>query len=463
MSKNILLYLNSSEPYSGDPVEFDSVSHHVVFYSVYGTLVSNHGTRGVEPMLADNWEHSDDYLEWKFHIRKDLLFENGDPIDPFSIALSFKRLFVILKKRESDLSLMNNIIGIEYLKTPLDKIEGVSHDSNYFILKFKTPEKNLLATLSFGLFGIISKSNFDQFSGEFIGGKSIISSGVYSLNSWEKDSLTLKLRDQFLVKWGHPKKFEHVKISWSRDDENIADIKLGASVDNHLENMIFYGPIASNIAYVNCISAVDKMGPLHDVHLRKILRDSFYRFYESKGQRVTRSFFPLSINGVKEFSSDFVRDDLPSKITMPSTGIRRFLTSDINSALKEFFTEKNVKFNETDITFSQMRDNKIKSENHDFDISAFGTGISLEYPKDDIKFMFLSKEGVRLPDLDGKIKALLSENDFNIQDINQELWNQAVIWPLFHFSLGLWAKNEIDFSYYNQINDPIHFAWIGAN
>jgi hypothetical protein len=95
------------------------------------------------------------------------------------------------------------------------------------------------------------------------------------------------------------------------------------------------------------------------------------------------------------------------------------------------------------------------------DLTARGTGILVSDPDDDVRFMFLSKEGIRLPDTDGNIKNALAKSHLDPQEVNQLLWNQAVVWPVVHYASGLWAKNDkFDFSEVNLILPPTEFQWI---
>jgi len=83
-----------------------------------------------------------------------------------------------------------------------------------------------------------------------------------------------------------------------------------------------------------------------------------------------------------------------------------------------------------------------------FDFAIKGTGIDINDPLEDIRFMFNSNHGIKLPDETGDIIEELKNKEPNIQKINQLLWDQAIIWPLRHYDVGIWAKKDstIDFS-----------------
>ena len=57
---------------------------------------------------------------------------------------------------------------------------------------------------------------------------------------------------------------------------------------------------------------------------------------------------------------------------------------------------------------------------------------------------------------------MLNNNKFSVQDINQEMWNQAIVWPVKHFSTGFWLKknSKIDVSNLNILLTPIDFQFV---
>jgi hypothetical protein len=115
------------------------------------------------------------------------------------------------------------------------------------------------------------------------------------------------------------------------------------------------------------------------------------------------------------------------------------------------------------MTFSEIR--KIvdqSTEDSPFDLIPFGTGVLVEDPEEDIRFMVISKEGIRLPDPTGNLRKIVSKKGFNPQDVNAQLWDDAIIWPICHLSLGIWTNpNKIDLSMINISLPPTDLAWIG--
>ena len=88
------------------------------------------------------------------------------------------------------------------------------------------------------------------------------------------------------------------------------------------------------------------------------------------------------------------------------------------------------------------------------------TTILIDSPINDLKFMFRSKEGIRLPDLEGRLSNELDSASPDFDKINALLWEEDIIWPVGHFSLGLWHNNSISFDQYNRSQPPIDISWL---
>ena len=63
----------------------------------------------VVPDLAESWELAPDGKTWTFHIRKELVFANGDPLKSDAIVYSFQR---VLKLEKSPCWLYSDVIGL---------------------------------------------------------------------------------------------------------------------------------------------------------------------------------------------------------------------------------------------------------------------------------------------------------------------------------------------------------------
>ena len=199
-----------------------------------------------------------------------------------------------------------------------------------------------------------------------------------------------------------------------------------------------------------------------------MLRQQFYLQMEREGIQPILSFFPLAIRGIKEFGQSFSKKDLNSAVHMPTiryfhSKLKNPIFCAYNRAIPEVAKNLGIVAIPVDISMEEVfRQSEPNLPTYSLDISMRYTRISISDPKADIKFMFLSKEGIRLPDTDGRIFEELNKEDFDPQVINALLWEQAVVWPVGHFTSGLWAKDYLDFSELNTALPQTDLQWIGS-
>lgn len=92
--EGILLIGNYGEPATLDPHLVTGVPENTILDALMETLTSFHPTdsRLAAPGLAESWEHSDDFTQWTFTLRKDATWTNGDPVVAGDMLYSWKRL-----------------------------------------------------------------------------------------------------------------------------------------------------------------------------------------------------------------------------------------------------------------------------------------------------------------------------------------------------------------------------------
>ena len=461
-------------PYSADPIDYDAFIHHIAFRSVYLSIVSQYQLGRYTGVLADQWHSDDRFQKWVFHIRKEARFENGDAITPEMIVRSWTRLAYLMKTKGSHSSFFDHLQGIALLESPTSQISGLTADSaqNIVTIQLDTPQKNLLDTLSFGLYGVVHPGDYDPITGKWRDPHKVIASGPYKLTKWTDTTLRIERRADYPLEIGHAKPFSAISFSWAPEQRADANLVMGNSIDTDVrKSHAFVGGANSAIAYARCRSWQLPDSPCHDRSTRIALRDAYYAELEKMGYPVTRSFFPLAIKGVKELPATDLPPHLAGQTTVSSPGrpVKFAHTKMPNPLFIAFnaaaplaiahagFTP--VKAELPFATFIKEYDQGLSS--YAADMYMLATGILIEDPMHDVQFMFFSQEGIRLPDADGSIHAELKNQNPDIQKINQLLWDQAIIWPITHYASGFWSTNEIDFSLINTVLPPTDFQWLG--
>jgi oligopeptide transport system substrate-binding protein len=94
----ILLLCEGTEPRTLDPQTAQGVpEHHIIMALTEGLLENDSNDQSKQlPGLADRWEHSEDYSIWKFHLRDNAKWSNGDPVTAQDFIFSYKRILTAI-------------------------------------------------------------------------------------------------------------------------------------------------------------------------------------------------------------------------------------------------------------------------------------------------------------------------------------------------------------------------------
>ena len=90
----ILLLGNGSEPKSLDPHLVTGVPENKIIQSLIEGLIAYHPTDDAqpEPGVAERWEHNEDFTVWRFHLRNNARWTNGDPVTASDFVYSWQRM-----------------------------------------------------------------------------------------------------------------------------------------------------------------------------------------------------------------------------------------------------------------------------------------------------------------------------------------------------------------------------------
>lgn len=452
-------------PYSADPIDYDAFVHHIAFRSTYSSIVTQYHAGNFVGLLAETWSSDPYFKSWEFKVRQGIRFDNGDLITPEIIIQSWTRLAFLMKQKKSQSAFFDELEGIEYLTSPTSTISGLVADRDRIVIRLKSPTKNLLDTLSFGLYAVVHPNDYDSITGKWKDPHSVTASGPYRIKGWGSESISLERRPNYQLSIGHAESFRNIHLTWNPSHRSHADLVMGNSIDTDVRaSHSFYGGANSSIAYARCRSWQVSSSPCFDKITRVALREAYYKEIEKRGFKVTRSFFPLAIKGVKELSSPDVSPSAKSSrsVKFAVTKIPNPLFAAFNETAPNAIKRAGLQAERIEIPFNTfMKEYDQNLPLYSADMYMLATGILIEDPMQDVRFMFFSQEGIRLPDIDGSIHAELQKDHPDIQYVNELLWEQAVIWPITHYASGFWATNDIDFSQINLVLPPSDFQWLG--
>lgn len=92
--EKILLLGNGGEPKALDPHLVSSVGDANILRALFEGLVAYHPEDDTknEPGVAERWEANEDFSEWRFFLRNDARWSNGDPVTAHDFVYSYHRI-----------------------------------------------------------------------------------------------------------------------------------------------------------------------------------------------------------------------------------------------------------------------------------------------------------------------------------------------------------------------------------
>lgn len=458
-SNGPLLVLVTHAPYSLDPMEYDYAAHHFTFRSVYSSLVTLYAD-GIKPIIAESWSVKNDGQEWRFKIKEGLVFTDGSPINANAVYESIKRSIYHLNTKKSFSPLTENLIGFENLNSLSSEIDGLKKTENEIIFVYSKKNSNVLDALSFGHFAIMPSSCWDS-KGTWLTNKSCPTSGPYKIESWDEERINLVLRDDFPPELTSGAAPHSIQIDFAESKKSY-DLIVGSS-NLSAKNKHFSGPVVSGIIFLRIFPYLLRDSIFSELAVRATFRDEFY---SKLANYLTpkQHFLPDALTKNTKFTSSLKDITKLSKIKK----IRYRALSHVDPAIRageaailDFCKTHNIECEKVNISGKELIE---ALDAHKFsypiDVGFITTSILVEQPLNDIKFMIDSTEGIRLPDLNGKIKNELLKPNPNLDNINLAIWDDAAVITVAHFALGFWHNHKISTKKYNRNAHPIDFSWL---
>jgi len=161
----------------------------VMLVNVYEPLVYYNPPGSAEqlrPGLATSWEKSADGLTWTFHLRKGVVFHDGEPFNAQAVKASIDRTRELKK-------------GAYYIWSAVKELKVVDDDTIQFLLSEPAPI-DLIASSQYGAY-IYSPKAAAKGSDWFMEGHGA-GTGPYMVEKWEKNQqVVLKKFDKYWGGW----------------------------------------------------------------------------------------------------------------------------------------------------------------------------------------------------------------------------------------------------------------------
>lgn len=186
------------DPDTLDPWQLTTTTASNIVDYMVETLVTISQEGEIVPLLAESWEVSEDGLEVTFHLRNNVVFHDGTPLEAELIKWNLDRL------------IDTNLTEFGWLPTPYSSIDGVEAiDPLIVTFNLNTPSATaLIAELTTTTTAILSPSSVGQFGNEFDNIQHPIGTGPYIFEEHaEGERIAVTKFDDY---WGQEPFFDQV-------------------------------------------------------------------------------------------------------------------------------------------------------------------------------------------------------------------------------------------------------------
>jgi ABC-type transport system substrate-binding protein len=195
----------------------------------------------IEPALAKTWQVEQNGTIYRFTLRENVFFHDGNKLSARDVVFSLKRLLRI----DPPTVLLPHLLKIagarEYRDGRHDEIEGIEiPDEQTVVIRLLEPHNPFLAALGMYQAKIVSSSALERKGSAF--GSSPVGTGPFRFVSWNKDSISLERFDRY---YSGPAFLDGIELRiypGSDTDSVLEDFKGGK-----LEEMPGYGNIRQRL------------------------------------------------------------------------------------------------------------------------------------------------------------------------------------------------------------------------
>ena len=180
---------NGAEPESLDPALVRSgFPGEAVLVDLFEGLVSDDGQGHIVPAQALRWEVSDDGLEWRFFLRPQLKWSNGEPLVAADFVYAWRRLLdPAINSPSAGLLLatgINNAQSIYAGALELGNL-GIEAQSDQILkITLERPAPYFLQLISHRPFVPVNQKAIAKFGKQWTEPGKLVSNGAYRLASW---------------------------------------------------------------------------------------------------------------------------------------------------------------------------------------------------------------------------------------------------------------------------------------
>jgi oligopeptide transport system substrate-binding protein len=242
-----VLNLYDIDPYTLDPATSSEMTSHGYIMQIFSGLLRIDENLATVPDIAENWDISEDYLTYTFHLRKDVVFQDGQKVTAADFKYSWERACQPATQSITASTYLGDIVGAnDVLAGKTTEIRGVKViDDATLQVTIDAPKSYFLSKLAYPTTFVVERSNVSQGDQWW---QQPIGTGPFKLKEWQAGNLLVLERNGRY--YGELPKLQQVRY------------QLWAGVPMNMYEM---GQIDVTSVYVSDIDKVtDPAGPFHD-------------------------------------------------------------------------------------------------------------------------------------------------------------------------------------------------------
>lgn len=196
-----LIRNNGVEPQSLDPHKIDGVQESHLARDLFEGLVNTDATGNIIPGAAESWEN-DDYKVWRFKIREDAKWSNGDPVTAHDFVYSWKRLVnpTTASPYASYLQYahVENIDEIANGQAEPDTLGVRAIGDHIFEITLSEPIPYLDMLVAHSSVYPVHQGTVEKYGNQWTSPKNFVGNGAYKLKDWVvNERIVLDRNDQY--------------------------------------------------------------------------------------------------------------------------------------------------------------------------------------------------------------------------------------------------------------------------
>ncbi|PWD91280.1 ABC transporter substrate-binding protein [Ignatzschineria cameli] len=196
-----LIRNNGAEPQSLDPHKIEGVPEANLARDQFEGLVNIDLNGEIRPGVAESWEN-DDYRVWRFNLRKDAKWSNGDPVTAEDFVYSWKRLVDpnTASPYASYLQYahVENVDDIVNGKADPDTLGVRALDDHTFEITLSEPIPYIDKLVGHTSTVPVHRATVEKYGNQWTAPGNFVSNGAYKLKDWVvNERIVLQRNDQY--------------------------------------------------------------------------------------------------------------------------------------------------------------------------------------------------------------------------------------------------------------------------